>query len=169
MTDAIKIRAQGLLREVLFPQAGREEVDLKGGMGIDTLEHIHQIDIGIDALEPTRGEQTLDDAHMASAHFRPAEQPVFSAHGNGPNFPLQMIGINGHVGIGRETLSRRLRARAHTQPLGRNGLVGSRTSVITVCLSQAKKASTSGLVSSPRYASFASAAKPCLRISASSR
>ena len=36
-------------------------------MGIDALEDIDQIDIGIDALEATRREQTLKDANMAGA------------------------------------------------------------------------------------------------------
>jgi hypothetical protein len=36
--------------EVLFPQTRREELDLKGGVSIDTLETIDKIDIGIDAL-----------------------------------------------------------------------------------------------------------------------
>ena len=71
-----------MVGEVLFPQARREKVDLQGGMGIDALEHIDQIDIGIDALEATGGQQTLDDADMARADFRPTEQPVSSAHRN---------------------------------------------------------------------------------------
>ena len=59
LTDAIEIGAQGVVREVLFPQAWGEEVDLQGGMGIDALPDIDQIDIGIDALEATGSEQTL--------------------------------------------------------------------------------------------------------------
>jgi hypothetical protein len=55
LTDAIQIGTQGLVSEVALPQAGRKEVDLLGGMGIDALEHIDQIDVGIDPLEPARG------------------------------------------------------------------------------------------------------------------
>jgi hypothetical protein len=62
--------------EVLFPQPGREELNLQGRMGIDALEHIDEVDIGIDALEATGGEQTVDDSYMPSPHFRPAKQPV---------------------------------------------------------------------------------------------
>jgi hypothetical protein len=50
LTDTVEIGAQGIVREELFPQAGGEELDLKGGMGIDALQHIHKIDIRIDAL-----------------------------------------------------------------------------------------------------------------------
>ena len=65
-----------MLGEVLLPQAGREELDLKRGMGIDALQHIDQVDVGIDALEATGGQQTVDDADVTRAHFRPTEQPV---------------------------------------------------------------------------------------------
>ena len=102
LTDAIEVGAQRVVCEVLLPQAGREELDFQGGMGIDALEHIDQIDVGIDALQTTRREQTVDNPHMAGADFRPTEQPVFAAQGNGPNFPLQMIGIHRHVGINQE-------------------------------------------------------------------
>jgi hypothetical protein len=40
------------------------------------LQDIDEIDVGIEALEATRRQQTLDDPHMAGAHFRPAEEPV---------------------------------------------------------------------------------------------
>jgi hypothetical protein len=50
LTEPIEIRAQRVLSEVLFPEPRREEMDVKGGMGIDALEDIHQVDIGSDAL-----------------------------------------------------------------------------------------------------------------------
>jgi len=60
---------------VLLPQARGEEMDLEGGMGINTLEHVHEITIGIDALQPTRDEQTLNDTDVVGVwqrflHFR---------------------------------------------------------------------------------------------------
>ncbi len=64
-----------ILREVLLPQAGREQVYLKSGMGIDPLEHIHEVDIGIDALQAARGNQALHDADIVGTDFRPAKQP----------------------------------------------------------------------------------------------
>jgi hypothetical protein len=85
LTESVEIRAQGILREVLFPQPRREEMDVKGGMGIDALEHIDEIDVGINALEAARSNQTLDDADIMRAHFGPAEQPVPSAQSNGAN------------------------------------------------------------------------------------
>ena len=91
-----------MLSEVLFPQAGCEEMDVKGGMGIDPLEDIDQIDVGIDALEATRSQQALDDADMPGADFRPTEQPVAAAQRNGANLPLQMIGIERDIGVGQK-------------------------------------------------------------------
>ena len=168
LTDAIEVGAQRVVCEVLLPQAGREELDFQGGMGIDALEHIDQIDVGIDALQTTRRKQTVDDAHMVGADFRPTEQPVLLAQGNRANFSLQMIGIHRHVGINQEHFEFCLPAPVHTAPRGPKGLVGSKTSVITVCLSHVKKSSTRGFRYSPRCASLASAATPRSRITASS-
>jgi hypothetical protein len=38
---------------VLLPQAGREQMNLEGRMGSNTLEYIHEIDIRIDPSQPT--------------------------------------------------------------------------------------------------------------------
>jgi len=54
LTQAIQIRTQGVGSEVLLPQRGGEEMHVPGRMGIDALQDIDQIDIGIDALETTR-------------------------------------------------------------------------------------------------------------------
>lgn len=98
MTQPIEIRTQGIGREALFPQAGREEVDVEGGMGIDTLEDVDEVDVGINALQATRREHALHDVHLARPQFRPAEAPVPPADGNGANLPLQVIRIERHGG-----------------------------------------------------------------------
>ena len=54
LTAAIEIRPQGLRGEALFPQARREELNFEGGMRIHALQHIDEIDIGIDTLQATR-------------------------------------------------------------------------------------------------------------------
>ena len=102
LTATIEIRAERLRGEVLFPQAWREELNLQGRMGIDALEHIDEVDIGIDALQATGGQQTVDDAHLPSTYFGPAKQPVLAAQGHGANLSFEMIGINGHIGIGEK-------------------------------------------------------------------
>ena len=45
MTEAIEIGPQGIVSEVVLPEARGEELDLKGGVGIDPLEDIDEIDI----------------------------------------------------------------------------------------------------------------------------
>jgi hypothetical protein len=62
-----------------------EEMAVKGGMGIDALEHLDERDAGINALAAARRNQALDDADITCAHFGPAEQPVPSAQSNGAN------------------------------------------------------------------------------------
>jgi hypothetical protein len=68
-------------------------MDLEGGMGVDTLQHIHYVDVRIDALQQARGEEALDHADVPSANLRPTEEPRFAAHGNGANLPLQVVGM----------------------------------------------------------------------------
>ena len=106
-TATSEIRTQGLCGEVRFPQAGCEQLDLQGGMSLDALQHIDQIDLGIDAVQATRRQHTVDDPDVTRAHFRPAEQPILAAQGDGPNLPLQLIGSQRHSGIGQEQLTGR--------------------------------------------------------------
>jgi hypothetical protein len=57
--------------EVPFPQAGCEQVDLTSGVGINALEHVHEVDIRIDALQATRREQTLDNRYWGAMDKEP--------------------------------------------------------------------------------------------------
>jgi hypothetical protein len=50
VTEAVAIRTQGILCEVLFPEAQGQEMDVEGGMGIEALEHIDELDGRIHAL-----------------------------------------------------------------------------------------------------------------------
>src|SRR6266511_6433804 len=50
LTEPIKIRTERISGEVLLPETGREELDLKGGMRINALKHIDEVDIGINPL-----------------------------------------------------------------------------------------------------------------------
>ena len=55
------------------------------------MEYIDEVHVRIDPLEAARREEALNDPDVARAHFRPAEQPVFAAQGNGTNLPFQRI------------------------------------------------------------------------------
>ena len=88
MKGAIESGAKRIGREVLLPQARREEVDLLSRVDIDALQDIDQIDIGIDPLEPTGREQTVDDADLLSIyrHCRNEPSRIFS--------DLSLVGAN---------------------------------------------------------------------------
>ena len=62
--------------EVLLPQTWDEEMDLEGGMGVEPLRDIDEVHIWINSLQPTGGEETLHNAHIAGAYFGPTKQPV---------------------------------------------------------------------------------------------
>jgi hypothetical protein len=86
---------------VRFPPAWGEEMDGKGGRGIEALPHGKQIDLGIAAWAATGGEYTLAEADRARAHFGPTEQPVPSPHRKSPHFPFPRMGIKGDLGSGQ--------------------------------------------------------------------
>jgi hypothetical protein len=60
-TEPIKIRTQRMVGEVPLPQARRKQMHLKGRMDVNPLQHIHEVDIGIDALQAARGQEALHD------------------------------------------------------------------------------------------------------------
>jgi hypothetical protein len=74
------------------------EVDLESGMGIDALEHLDEVAIGINPLEATRGEQALDNADISRAHLGPVKQPIFTADCDCPNLALQRVSAQGTLG-----------------------------------------------------------------------
>ena len=74
--------------EVLLPQAGREEVDVEGRMGVDPLQDIDEVGIGIDPVQTARGEEALHNPDVARAHLRPAKKPIAAAEHYRANLPL---------------------------------------------------------------------------------
>ncbi len=47
-------------------------------------------------MQPAGGKQTLDDTHLFCTYLAPAEQPVLAPHGDQPQGPLQVVGVDGH-------------------------------------------------------------------------
>ena len=72
---AVQVRAQRLVGEVLLPQPGRELGHARGRVLSDALQHVHQIGVRIDAVQPASGDQALHDASVLGADLAPAEQP----------------------------------------------------------------------------------------------
>ncbi len=75
MREAVQVGAQGVLREERVPQTRREFGDPRSGVQRDTLEHIDEIGVGIDAVEATGDDQALNDADVAGTEFGPTEKP----------------------------------------------------------------------------------------------
>ena len=94
--------AQRIGGEVLFPQAWSEFGDAAGGMLADPLQHIDEVGVRIDAVEPARDDQALDDADVLRAEFCPAEEPGFSAHRYDAQRSLQVVRVNRNIGICEE-------------------------------------------------------------------
>jgi hypothetical protein len=44
----------------------------------DALEHVDQVGVGVDAVQPAGGQQALDDANVPGADLGPVEQPVLA-------------------------------------------------------------------------------------------
>ena len=63
---------------MLLPQPRRELGDTGGGVDRDALQHVDEVGVGIDVVQPARDDQALDDADMLRAEFRPTEIPVLS-------------------------------------------------------------------------------------------
>ena len=71
--EILDVRAHRVGCEVLFPQPRRELGDAAGGMFADSLQHIDEISVGINAVQSAGDDQTLDDADVLGAELGPAE------------------------------------------------------------------------------------------------
>ncbi len=76
----IEHRSERIVGEVLFPEPRRQLVDAGLRVGIDALQDIDLLGVGILIVEHARGEEALDLADVLGADLGPAEQPVFAAH-----------------------------------------------------------------------------------------
>jgi hypothetical protein len=75
--DLVEVGAQRVGHEVLFPQTGREQMDLEGVMGIDPLQDIDEVDVRVNSLQPARGKEALHHSDIAGAHFGPQNNQFF--------------------------------------------------------------------------------------------
>src|ERR1035437_9686557 len=65
----------------------------------NSLQHIDEIVIRIDVVQPAGDEQALYDADVFGTKLGPTEIPIFSAHRDHPQSTFQMIGIDCDIGI----------------------------------------------------------------------
>ena len=106
------IRAQGIGGKAFLPQSWGELRYVGSWMLAHALEHIDQVVIGIDPMQPAGDDQTLDNAHVFRAQFvqqnSHALRPIGIAR-NARSRWLVSIGTSGSV---RNTSSPNLRSRA---------------------------------------------------------
>ena len=69
---------------------------LGGRMLTNALQHIDEIIVRIDVMQPTGDQQALHDANVPGAEFGPTKQPVFATH---RDHPQEFAGIRGQVSI----------------------------------------------------------------------
>ena len=77
-------RPEGVGGESIFPEPRRQRGDIAGRMALDTLQHVDEVSVRIDALQPTRGEEALEDPDVLRSDLRPTEQPVLSLMESSP-------------------------------------------------------------------------------------
>jgi hypothetical protein len=105
---------------VLLPEPGREEFDLGGRVGLHTLKHIDEVDVGVQPLESARAEQALEDSGALGADLGSAKEAVLSSESYDTKFAFEVIGVHGDVRVFEEDpkpcpslqrVARRLRER----------------------------------------------------------
>ena len=71
----VNIRAQRVIGKHRFPHSRGEGLNPAGRVLTDSLQHIDEIGVWVNAVQATGGEQALNDADAFSADFGPVEQP----------------------------------------------------------------------------------------------
>ena len=63
---------------MLFPQPRDQQVDLGGGVAVDALEHVDEVDVGVDVVQLAGDDQALQCGDGLGADLGPAEQAVLA-------------------------------------------------------------------------------------------
>ena len=101
----MQARAQRVGGEQRLPPPGRQLGDACSGMLADPLQHVDEVRVRVDALQAASCDQALHDARVFGANFGPAEEPVFSACGYRAQGALDVVRVDGHLGVALEKLS----------------------------------------------------------------
>ncbi len=128
----------------MLPQPGSELLDPALRVLADALQHIHEVGVGVDAMQPAGGDQGLDDADVFGAHLGPAEQPVLAPHRDGAQRPLQVIGVDGHVRVTEIDLQR-VRARGRVLDRLGQGIAGHQIHALALLLAPRPERANDGL------------------------
>lgn len=76
-----------------------EQMDVSGGMAVDALEYVEEVVVGVDVVQAAGDDEALQGGHRLGADLAPAKQPRLATHRNRAQRPLQVVGIDGHVGV----------------------------------------------------------------------
>jgi len=71
----VQVRAQRRLREVLLPHPRRQLAHARGRVLSHPLQHVHEVGVRIDAVQPAGDDQALGNASVPGTDLRPTEQP----------------------------------------------------------------------------------------------
>ena len=85
-----------------LPQPRREFGDASGRLYSDTLQHVDEVGVRIDVVQPESDDEALHDPDVLRAELGPTKIPVFPAERNGAQRALQVIRVEGHVRIGEK-------------------------------------------------------------------
>lgn len=83
-TQVMQVGPQQIICKHLLPDPRRELMHQRRRMLADTLQHIHELIVRVDVVQPTGRQQTLHNADVLGAKLCPAEQPVLLTHRDGP-------------------------------------------------------------------------------------
>ncbi len=70
----------------------------------DALEHIDQVVVRIDVVQPTGDDQALEDADVPGPQLGPAEQPIAMPHRKHTPGTFEVVGVDRHVRVGEKYL-----------------------------------------------------------------
>lgn len=95
--EAVQVRAQGVGGEVRLPQPRGQPVDLAWGVAVDALGHLEEVVLGVGVVDAAGDHQALRGGH--GADLAAAEGPVFPTHRNRAQGPLQVVAVDGDLGV----------------------------------------------------------------------
>ena len=65
----------------------------------DALQEVDEISVDVDSVQPPSYDQRLDDAKVLRGRLRPAVVRVLAPHWHDSQCPLEVVCVEGHVGV----------------------------------------------------------------------
>lgn len=65
---------------MLLPQPWHEFSYARCQVHCNALQHVHNVGVQVDAVQPASPDQAVDDARVLGTHLGPAEQPIAPAY-----------------------------------------------------------------------------------------